>query len=89
VFHEQRFVLAEHAGEIPGGQVRESDVAHANKVIRVAPHWRQRSGSSTAPSDDEGQRRAPPATRSQSMESDSARRANERVEVSGVRMAMR
>jgi len=38
VFHEQRFVLAEHAGEILGGQVGDSEVAHANKVIRVAPH---------------------------------------------------
>jgi hypothetical protein len=46
-----------NAGEILGGQVGEGEVAHANKIIRVAPPWRQRSDSSTAPSDDEGQRR--------------------------------
>jgi hypothetical protein len=34
----QRFLLAEHAGEILGGRVGEREVAHANKVIRVAPH---------------------------------------------------
>jgi hypothetical protein len=37
VFHEPCFVLAEHADEILGRQVGESEVAHANKVIRVAP----------------------------------------------------
>lgn len=41
MFHKQRFVLAEHAGEILGRQVAENEVAHANKVIRVAPHRQQ------------------------------------------------
>jgi hypothetical protein len=36
VFHEQRFVLVEHAEEILGRQVGDSEAAHANKVIRVA-----------------------------------------------------
>jgi hypothetical protein len=58
-FHQQRFAPAEHAGEILSDQVRENEVAHANKVIRVAPHWRQRSGSSTAPADEQEQRRRP------------------------------